>query len=183
MFSDRCVPKCIWSNCSWCTHWNQVSVDQQGRQLLLLTFMSMLNRCLVLSYRLLPIFFFIWFYQNAPGYFFHGIIHINGPFTGLHICRYWAATTYWSLLMSLFTVSAISPDLLMCHCQLDSVRFSPLQKVAFLEMLSLAGGTKCECHFWSSKYVKIPHLRLTILATGQLLLFSLLCQYCAFIFI
>nr|ABB47015.1 retrotransposon protein, putative, unclassified [Oryza sativa Japonica Group] len=41
---------------------------------------------------------------NAPGYFFHGIIHINGPFTGLHICRYWAATTYWSLLMSLFTV-------------------------------------------------------------------------------
>uniref|UniRef100_A0A0D9Z1K8 Phosphatidylinositol-glycan biosynthesis class F protein n=1 Tax=Oryza glumipatula TaxID=40148 RepID=A0A0D9Z1K8_9ORYZ len=35
--------------------------------------------------------------------FLSWIIHINGPFTGLHICRYWAATTYWSLLMSLFT--------------------------------------------------------------------------------
>lgn len=81
---------------------------------------------------------YIFFYLILPectGIFFSWIIHINGPFTGLHICRYWAATTYWSLLMSLFTVSVISLDLLMCHCKLDSARFSPLQKVAFLEML------------------------------------------------
>ncbi|KAG8073296.1 hypothetical protein GUJ93_ZPchr0006g42976 [Zizania palustris] len=26
-----------------------------------------------------------------------------GPFIGWHICRYWTATIYWSLLMSLFT--------------------------------------------------------------------------------
>lgn len=87
MFSDRwCVPKCIWSNCSWCTHWNQVSIDQQGRQWLLLTFMSMLNRCLVLSYRLLPIFFFYLILPECTGIFlswdntyqwsFHGVAYL-----------------------------------------------------------------------------------------------------------
>lgn len=85
MFSDRCVPKCIWSNCSWCTHWNQVSIDQQGRQWLLLTFMSMLNRCLVLSYILLPTYFSsdftrmhrdIFFMDNTYQWSFHGVAYL-----------------------------------------------------------------------------------------------------------
>jgi hypothetical protein len=53
-------------------------------------------------------------------------------FVCLSFCRYWIATTYWSLVMSLFTVSVIFTALLVLRLTLELLSYKIVELVVLL---------------------------------------------------